>query len=104
MTNTEIEIFEEKEDWEGNLTFKSLGNYFVYLEGHSTREPYNFSNANDARGADIQSRTKGFFILFSDIDLTEKQIKYNNEKHIIANWDRYVFPEEGFHHIEATFK
>ena len=103
VTNKKIEIFSTKTDWEGNPEDVSEGFFDVYLEEHSTRL---LLTVWDERRQmyDEGHSSKGFFILFEDLDLTEKSVKYDGTIHTIHNFDKYTDQYGDFHHIEANFK
>ncbi len=105
ITNKSIEIFEKGKNWEGDYEETSLGLFDVYLEEHSTIRK--FTPGGGSSGQDTMSVAPvsvGFFILFDDINLNNKMIKYNEKSYSIENWDRYWEPDGEFHHIEADFK
>jgi hypothetical protein len=103
-TNKTIEIYENVRDWEGNLSSSLVGTYDVYLEETATKEvfsnPYDEGSHSDA----VQNSSRGFFMLFVNLNLDGKTISYDGTTYTIKGWDRFVDRKGNFHHIEATYK
>ena len=103
ITNKKIEIFSTKTDWEGNPEDVSEGFFDVYLEEHSTRILLTIWDER-RQTYDEGHSSKGFFILFENLNLTEKSVKYDGKIYTIHNFDKYTDHYGDFHHIEANFK
>ena len=103
VTNKQIEIFSTETDWQGNPEDVSLGTFDVYLEEHSTR---NLLTAWDEgrQVYDDTHSTKGFFIIFEDLDIENKSVKYDGKIYTIYKSDKYTDQYGDFHHIEANYK
>lgn len=101
--NKKIELFTKNKDWEGNITPVSLGTFDVYLEEHSSKSFEDVSGGSTTLNVSIKT-SKGWFILFEDIELGDAQLTYDGKTYAIDSWDRYFFPGGDFHHIEADFK
>ncbi len=99
MTNKTIEIFQNTINWQGEATKVSLGNFDAYVEEHSTSVMIKY----DGEGVDLTG-TKGFFIIFDNLNLNDMHVKYDEMEYKIDKWDRYFDQYGDFHHIEATFK
>lgn len=103
-TNNTIEIFRTELDWEGNLSSSSLGTFDVYLEETATKEVL-FVTGDEGNHSDaMQYSSRGFFILWDDVDLDKASITYDGEEYTITAWDRFTDMKRRFHHIEATYK
>jgi hypothetical protein len=102
MTNETITLLRETTDWAGDPTTEELGTFDVYLEEHSERELLKVEG--DQVG--VVSGSRGFFILFEDIDLAgDIKVQFAGRTFTIYSWSRFKMPGDGqFHHIEADFK
>lgn len=99
MTNKTIKITKKETDWSGDPVTTDLGDFDVYLEEEGTRDYVRI----DGESVAIQG-TAGFFILFSDLDLKNAEITYDDNEFVVDSWDKFFDPYGDFHHIEATFK
>ncbi len=102
-TNKTIEIYTNERDWQGNVTSALIGSYDVYLEENATREVFSVQNDEGAHADAVQNASRGWFILFSNINLDKKIIKYDEESYTVTKWDRFTDRKGNFHHIEATY-
>lgn len=101
ITNSTVEMLKETTDWEGNPSTTSLGTFNAYLEQHSERGQLKVDGDTFA----VTTGNRGFLILFSDIDLSgDTKVKHNTKTYTVSNWNRYVHPTRGFHHIEVEYK
>lgn len=104
-TNKTIEILEKGKTWDGDYEETSLGEFDVYLEENATVGKY--TPGGGSTGDDsisVAAKSLGFFMLFDNINLNDKMIKYDGQTYSISGWDRFWTPDKGFHHIEAEFK
>lgn len=104
ITNKTIEIVSSKLDWEGNIQTESLGSFDVYLEETATKDVLSVTGDEGFHSDAMQYTSRGFFLLFNNIDLDKKVIIYDGEEYNITAWDRYTDRKGRFHHIEATYK
>ena len=103
ITNKTIEIIDFAKDWKGNPIEQSLGFYKVYLEENATS--LNVAVWDERRRVyDQAEATKGFFILFENIDLEGKQFKYDGKLYSVRHQDKFFDEYGDFHHIEVDFR
>lgn len=101
VSNATVEMFKETSDWQGNPSTTSLGVFNVYLEQHSERNQLKVDGDTFA----VTTGNLGFFILFTDIDLSgDTKVSHNTKTYTVSNWNRYIHPTRGFHHIEIEYK
>ena len=103
-TNKTIEIFRRERDWSGEESLTSLGNFNVYLEEHYTKDKHYASGGRDSAPLDIVQESKGFFIIFDELDLKNASIKYDEKTYVVGWIDTYFDMKNRFHHTEAMFK
>lgn len=103
ITNKSIEIFSEEKDWQGNTDRISLGFYDVYLEEDQTNRNLTMYEGRQ-QVYDEGQLSKGFFIVYEDLDLEGKTIEYNEKTYAVRHADRFFDEYGDFHHLEVDFK
>lgn len=102
-TNKTIEIWTNERNWQGDTAIALVGSYDVYLEENATRDIFSMSGDKGSHSDAVQNSSRGFFILYENINMDKKLIKYDDESYIVKKWDRFTDRKKAFHHSEVTY-
>jgi len=102
-TNKTIEIWTNERNWQGDTAITLVGSYDVYLEENATKDIFSMPEDKGSHSDAVQNSSRGFFILYENINMDKKLIKYDGESYIVKKWDRFTDRKKAFHHSEVTY-